>query len=69
MLERGHRKRPYLHTVRSLADALELSEGERAVLAGTIPGRRSGDAPVPAPIPVEEAATASPFANLLPTLT
>ena len=27
MLERGERKRPYPHTVRSLADALELSEG------------------------------------------
>jgi len=52
MLERGQRKRPYPYTVRSLADALELSEGERAVLTGAIPGR-SGDALVP----VEAAAT------------
>ncbi len=42
LLERGQRKRPYPHTVRSLADALGLSEGERAVLAAMVPGR--GDA-------------------------
>ena len=45
-LERGERKRPYPHTVRSLADALELSEGERASLTNAIPSR-SGGAPVP----------------------
>jgi predicted ATPase/transcriptional regulator with XRE-family HTH domain len=43
-LERGERKRPYPHTVRSLADALQLSEQERAVLIQAIPGR-SDDAP------------------------
>jgi predicted ATPase len=42
MLERGQRRRPYPHTVRSLADALGLSEGERAVLAAAASGR--GDA-------------------------
>ena len=31
-LERGLRKRPYPHTVRSLADALGLTEEERAAL-------------------------------------
>jgi transcriptional regulator with XRE-family HTH domain len=31
MLERGERKRPYPRTVRSLVDALRLSEGEREV--------------------------------------
>src|ERR671916_886071 len=46
MLERGERKRPYPHTVRSLADALELSEGERTVLTAAIP-RRSVNVPVP----------------------
>ena len=46
MLERGERKRPYPRTVRSLVDALRLSEGERAVLAGVVPGR-SGGSPVP----------------------
>ncbi len=40
MLERGQRRRPYPHTVRSLADALGLSEGERATLhAATVSGR------------------------------
>src|ERR687898_475037 len=31
-LERGERRRPYPHTVRSLADALGLAEGERLAL-------------------------------------
>jgi predicted ATPase/DNA-binding XRE family transcriptional regulator len=39
VLERGERKRPYPHTVRSLADALGLSEGERASLLAAVPGR------------------------------
>jgi transcriptional regulator with XRE-family HTH domain len=33
-LERGERRRPYPHTVRSLADALELPEAERTALLG-----------------------------------
>ena len=41
-LERGQRKRPYPHTVRSLADALELSEDERTALFAAVPKR---DAP------------------------
>src|SRR3712207_7555799 len=36
-LERGERQRPYLHTVRTLAEALELSEEERASLLATLP--------------------------------
>jgi len=40
-LERGERKRPYPHTVRSLADALGLSEYERAGLIAAVP-RRGG---------------------------
>ena len=36
-LERGERQRPYPHTVRSLADALELSEDERAALFAAVP--------------------------------
>jgi transcriptional regulator with XRE-family HTH domain len=32
-LERGERRRPYPHTVRSLAEALRLSEEERISLA------------------------------------
>lgn len=40
-LERGTRTRPYPHTVRSLADALELSQSERAALIGSVPKRRA----------------------------
>jgi predicted ATPase/DNA-binding XRE family transcriptional regulator len=43
-LERGERKRPYPHTVRSLADALGLSEDERAALLAAVP-RQEGKAP------------------------
>src|SRR3712207_9404963 len=45
-LERGERKRPYLHTVRTLADALGLSEEEHAFLLETLP--RAGAAAAPA---------------------
>jgi predicted ATPase/transcriptional regulator with XRE-family HTH domain len=38
-LERGERKRPYPHTVRSLADALKLPEDERAALLAAVPKR------------------------------
>jgi len=41
-LERGERRRPYPHTVRALADALELSEDERAALFAAVPKRGSG---------------------------
>ena len=40
-LERGERRRPYPHTVRALADALEVPEEERASLLATVP-RRGG---------------------------
>ena len=39
VLERGERKRPYPHTVRSLADALGLSDAERASLLAAVPRR------------------------------
>ena len=38
-LERGQRKRPYPHTIRALADALDLSEEERAALINSAPKR------------------------------
>src|SRR3712207_3773729 len=38
-LERGQRRRPYPHTVRSLADALELPENERSSLLAAVPKR------------------------------
>ncbi len=47
-LERGQRRRPYPHTVRALADALELSEEERAALLAAVP-RRDEPAPSGAP--------------------
>jgi predicted ATPase/DNA-binding XRE family transcriptional regulator len=57
MLERGERKRPYPHTVRSLANALGLAEEERTTLAGAV-RRQDGDAP----IRDREAATTYPSA-------
>ena len=60
-LERGERRRPYPHTVRSLADALALTDAERASLAAAVPGRgenvRATDAGAP-PAVLPEPATA-----------
>lgn len=58
-LERGTRTRPYPHTLRALAAALELTEDERATLLAAVPARsarqttdpgtsRRRDLPVPA---------------------
>ena len=44
-LERGERKRPYPHTVRSLAEALGLSDEERDDLQAAVP-RRGAEIPV-----------------------
>src|SRR5215210_2305604 len=38
-LERGERKRPYPHTVRALADALELFGDKRSALLAAVPNR------------------------------
>jgi transcriptional regulator with XRE-family HTH domain len=38
-LERGVRRHPYPHTVRSLAEGLTLSEEERSSLLAAVPGR------------------------------
>ena len=38
-LERGERRRPYPHTVRSLADALGLDDEDRATLVAAVPSR------------------------------
>jgi predicted ATPase/DNA-binding XRE family transcriptional regulator len=57
-LERGERRRPYPHTVRSLAKALDLSEAERAALVAGVHGREDGPAgflrptTLPAPTPL-----------------
>jgi predicted ATPase/DNA-binding XRE family transcriptional regulator len=42
-LERGVRRRPHPHTVRSLSDALELSEEERVSLRAAVPKRAKDD--------------------------
>jgi predicted ATPase/transcriptional regulator with XRE-family HTH domain len=52
VLERGERKRPYPHTVRSIADALALSEEERTALFAAVPGRSAAPAAAfPAAVP------------------
>jgi predicted ATPase/DNA-binding XRE family transcriptional regulator len=43
-LERGRRRHPYPHTVRSLADALGLTEDERVALLAAVPRRGGGRA-------------------------
>ena len=64
-LERGARKRPYPHTVRSLADALGLSEEERTSLLATVPGRGKMGATVDAPVGVPDGPLPSPPTPLL----
>ncbi len=39
VLERGQRRRPYPHTVRALADALDLPDAQRASLLAAVSGR------------------------------
>jgi predicted ATPase/DNA-binding XRE family transcriptional regulator len=46
-LERGARRRPHPHTVRALANALELSEDERASLLAAVPKRGEAGDEVP----------------------
>jgi ATP/maltotriose-dependent transcriptional regulator MalT/DNA-binding XRE family transcriptional regulator len=60
-LERGERQRPYPHTVRTLADALGLSEEERASLLDTL-SRRDAAAPatIPDPTAAEDQVRGSP---------
>lgn len=60
-LERGERRRPYPHTVRSLADALGLAEEERAALAASVSDRSAEEAPAA----VSESAIPVPHTPLL----
>jgi predicted ATPase/DNA-binding XRE family transcriptional regulator len=62
-LERGRRRHPYPHTVRSLADALGLSEDERGSLFAAVPKR--GDADPAAPSAVPEPTLPSPPTQLV----
>jgi predicted ATPase/transcriptional regulator with XRE-family HTH domain len=50
-LERGERKHPYPHTVRSLADALSLSGDERTALVAAVPKRGGAATPAAGPGP------------------
>src|SRR5262245_32385224 len=51
-LERGTRTRPYPYTIRALADALSVTEDQRASLVAAVPARRpSSREPADAPRP------------------
>ena len=67
-LERGERRRPYPHTVRSLADGLALDDDERSALVAAVPTRdavpRVGSAP-----PVGQVVASTPSASAPPTST
>jgi transcriptional regulator with XRE-family HTH domain len=60
-LERGARKRPQPHTVRSLSEALGLSEEGRTALLASVPKRG-----VPGSSGAQEDSPASPAASVLP---
>jgi predicted ATPase/transcriptional regulator with XRE-family HTH domain len=69
-LERGERRRPYPHTVRSLADGLGLRDAERAELVASVPGRNAGphpslDPPTPEPVVVPGAMPDAPSTPLI----
>jgi predicted ATPase/DNA-binding XRE family transcriptional regulator len=59
-LERGVRKHPYPHTVKTLADALDLSEEDRASLLAAVPGRGKPAAKVAGPASALEGTLPSP---------
>ena len=62
-LERGERRRPYPHTVRSLANALGIPEEERATLIEAVPKR--GDVAHPAPAAVVRSTLPAPSTPLV----
>jgi predicted ATPase/DNA-binding XRE family transcriptional regulator len=64
MLERGERKRPYPHTIRTIADALRLSENERAALFVAVSKRDSADVPL-TPVPAMDSNLPAPSTPLL----
>jgi transcriptional regulator with XRE-family HTH domain len=63
-LERGERRRPYSHTVRVLADALDLSDAQRASLLAAVPARAT---PAATPEDMAAAETAAAVLPVLPT--
>ncbi|MGY1694746.1 MULTISPECIES: ATP-binding protein [unclassified Geodermatophilus] len=62
-LERGERRRPHPHTVRSLADALHLSGPERAALLAAVPREAAG--PGAASVVVPDTALPVPLTPLV----
>jgi predicted ATPase/DNA-binding XRE family transcriptional regulator len=65
-LERGERKRPYPHTVRALADALELSERDRSALTEAVPKRDGSDAAEAARASREATSSSTPLSSMPP---
>ncbi|MBD3784370.1 MAG: XRE family transcriptional regulator, partial [Micrococcales bacterium] len=69
-LERGERRRPYPHTVRSLADGLGLADDERAALVAAVPRREPTASPgMPASEPRAGGAEPQPSAGTPPAPT
>ncbi len=65
-LERGERRRPYPHTVRAIADALDLDEESRARLVAAVPARtRPAAAPVGGPPAVTAGGVPAPPVELV----
>ena len=62
-LERGERKRPYPHTVRSLAEALGLSDDDRASLLAAVPSRSTETTPSSAATSIQEQQAEEPGAT------
>jgi predicted ATPase/transcriptional regulator with XRE-family HTH domain len=65
-LERGERKRPYPHTVRALADALELSERDRSALTEAVPKRDGSDAAEAARASRKATSSSTPLSSMPP---
>ena len=67
-LERGERRRPYPHTVRSLADGLALDDDERSALVAAVPSRDAVAPPaLGAPLPGSaERGRSDPGASVAP---
>ena len=60
-LETGRRQHPYPHTVRALADALQLSGKERETLLASVPRRGAAGSPAGVPPPAPQAVPRTPL--------
>ena len=66
-LERGERRHPQPHTVRSLADALNLSDADRSAFLAAVPRRAAGGSLSPAGARVDTFALPATLPAALPT--